>query len=298
MAASIVEGWGGYTDELVGQRSDVMNGAASVAGAGQSVSAVILTWNSVGKIEPCLQSLGMGTKVPDEIIVVDNGSTDQTCTTLARQFPSVRVIANTHNRGVARGRNQGLMSASGRYLLVLDDDTVIQPESLSRLISILAMQSTVGLCGSQLLDPVRRLIPVNLKFPTFWHKANQWRKTGRQNGEGMLDRAREVDYIVGACQLIRREVLDEIGGYDERIFYGPEDIDFCLRLRQAGWRVVCEPAAQVVHAEQRIARSLLSAIGRHHALGLAYYFWKNRYGLSRKRLYTRLPTYLSASRSH
>ena len=267
-----------------------MNGVASVAGADQTVSAVILTWNSVGKIEPCLQSLGTGTKVPDEIIVVDNGSTDQTCPTLARQFPSIRVIENTHNRGVARGRNQGLAAVRGRYLLVLDDDTVVQPESVSRLISILAVQPTVGLCGPQLMDPVRRPIPVNLKFPTFWNKANQWRKTRRQNGEGVVGGAREVDYIVGACQLIRREVLDEIGGYDERIFYGPEDIDFCLRLRQAGWRVVCEPAAQIIHAEQRIARSLLSAIGRRHASGLAYYFWKYHYGLSRKRLYARLPT--------
>lgn len=278
---------------IIGQRNDVMNGAASAAGDDQTVSAIILTWNSVGKIESCLESLGLGTRVPDEIIVVDNGSTDQTCATLTRQFPSVRVIANTHNRGVACGRNQGLAAAYGRYLLILDDDTIIQPEALDHLVSFMVTQPTVGLCGSQIMDFVHRPISSDLPFPTFWNKVKRWRRTsyqsGKAPGKGMLDRAQEVDYVIGACQLVRRKALDEIGGYDEHIFYGPEDIDLCLRLRRAGWRAACQPAARVFHAEQRIARSVLSAIGWQHVYGLVYFFWKHRYGASRKHLYARLP---------
>ena len=269
-------------------------GAARVAEAGRGVSVVILTWNSVGKIEPCLESLGQSTRVPDEIIVVDNGSTDQTRAVLARQFPAVRVIANTHNRGVARARNQGLAAARGTYLLVLDDDTVVLPDALARLVSVLDTNPTVAVCGPQLLNSVRQPVDLDLPFPTLWHKARRWGNAGLQNGRafgnGLSDGMRDVAYVIGACQLIRRAALAEVGSYDERIFYGPEDIDFCLRLHSSGWRVVCQPAAQVIHAEQHIARSMRSTIGRKHVVGLAHYFWKHRYGLSRKRLSARLPT--------
>ena len=279
---------------ILGQRSDVTNDAASFAEAGRGMSAVILTWNSVGKIEPCLESLGQGTQVPNEIIVVDNGSTDQTRTVLARQFPSVRVITNTRNRGVGRARNQGLAAARGAYLLVLDDDTVVLPDALARLVSVLDTNPTVAVCGPQLLDSLRQPVDLGLPFPTLWHKARRWGNTDLQNGRasdnGLSDGMRDVDYVIGACQLIRRAALDEVGPYDEHIFYGPEDIDFCVRLHSSGWRVVCQPAAQVIHAEQGIARSVLSEIGRKHVFGLAYYFWKHRYGLSRKRLSARLPT--------
>ena len=285
-----------------GQRSAIANGAASVAEAGRGVSVVILTWNSVGKIEPCLESLGRGTQVPDEIIVVDNGSTDQTRAVLAEQFPAVRVIANMHNRGVARARNQGLAVARGAYLLVLDDDTVVLPDALARLVSVLDTNPTIAVCGPQLLNSTRQPIDPDLPFPTLWHKVRRWRSTDLRNrgssNNGPSGGIRDVDYVIGACQLIRRAALDEVGPYDERIFYGPEDIDFCLRLHQAGWQVVCEPAARVIHAEQRIARSVLSEIGRKHSFGLAHYFRKHRYGLSRKRLSARLLTSSPASRSH
>lgn len=279
-----------------------LSAAASVTEAGQGVSVVILTWNSVGNIEPCLGSLRQGTLVPNEIIVVDNGSTDQTRAVLARQFPAVRVIENTHNRGVAPARNQGLTVARGAYLLVLDDDTVVHPDALARLVSVLDTNPTVAVCGPQLLDSVSQPLDRDQSFPTLWHKARRWRGTNLQNehssGNGVSGRLQEVDYVIGACHIIRRAALDEVGPYDEHIFYGPEDIDFCLRLHQAGWRVVCEPAARVIHAEQRIARSVWSAIGRKHAAGLWYYFWKHRYGLSRKRLYAHLSTNSPASRSH
>lgn len=279
-----------------------LSAAASVTEAGQGVSIVILTLNSVGNIEPCLESLGVGTLVPNEIIVVDNGSTDQTRAVLARQFPAVRVIENTHNRGVAPARNQGLAVARGAYLLVLDDDTVVHPDALARLVSVLDTNPTVAVCGPQLLNSARQPMERDQSFPTLWYKARRWQdanlRNGRSSGNGTAGRLQEVDYVIGACHIIRRAALDEVGLYDEHIFYGPEDIDFCLRLHQAGWRVVCEPAARVIHAEQRIARSVWSAIGRKHAAGLGYYFWKHRYGLSRKRLYAHLPTYSPASRSH
>ena len=283
------------------QAASLANVVEHVTAAGSRLSVVILAWNSVGKIEPCLEALLQGTWVPDEIIVVDNDSKDQTRAVLAMRFPSVRVIENTINRGVAPARNQGLVAARGTYVLVLDDDTIMQPEALARLVAVLDASPTVALCGPQLLNTAHEPISTPLTFPTLAHKARRWGRAERRNGgpwdNSLSGRMREVDYVIGACQLIRRAALDEVGLYDEHIFYGPEDIDFCLRLRQAGWRIVIQPAAQVIHAEQRIARSVFSPIGRKHISGLAHYFWKHRYGLSQSRLYERLPTFSPVSHS-
>ena len=283
------------------QRSDVGNGAACVAETGKRVSVIILTWNSVGKIEPCLEALGQGTQVPDEIIVVDNGSKDQTRAVLAMRFPSVRVIENTINLGVARARNQGLAAARGTYVLVLDDDAIMQPEALAQLVAVLDTSPTVALCGPQLLSTTHEPISTSLTFPTLLQKIRRWRTAEQRNGSpwdnNLSGRMREVDYVIGACQLIRRAALDEVGLYDEHIFYGPEDIDLCLRLRQAGWRIILQPNAQVIHAEQRLARSIFSPIGRKHTSGLGYYFSKHRCGLSQSQLYKRLPTFSPVSHS-
>ena len=94
--------------------------------------------------------------------------------------------------------------------------------------------------------------------------------------------------MIGACQVIRRRALQEVGPFDERIFYGPEDVDMCLRLQQAGWRVVYNPEAVIVHEERRMTRSLRSGLVWKHILGLGYFFWKHGYLLSRQRLYAQL----------
>jgi GT2 family glycosyltransferase len=100
---------------------------------------------------------------------------------------------------------------------------------------------------------------------------------------------RPVDYVIGACQVIRRVALERVGLLDEWIFYGPEDIDFCLRLRASGWHVVYNPDATILHLERRVARSFFSFLGWQHLWGVLYYFCKHRYLFSRRRLYARLP---------
>jgi GT2 family glycosyltransferase len=92
---------------------------------------------------------------------------------------------------------------------------------------------------------------------------------------------REVDYVIGACQLIRKAALDEVGLLDERIFYGPEDVDLCLRMQHAGWRVEYVPEAVVMHLERRVTRKLLSTLTARHVYGLGYFFWKHRHLLTR-----------------
>ena len=267
------------------------------------VSVVILTWNSVPEIERCLASLPDGLTQDHEVIVIDNGSQDQTVSLITARFPHVRIIENSHNRGVAAARNQGLRSADGEYVLILDDDTIVHPKALDQLVQVLDTQPHVGLCGPKLVDAEGHLCLSCRLFPTLWDKLGRrfpsalTHNAARQAelADWTHDTRRRVDYMIGACQLIRRRALDEVGLLDEQIFYGPEDIDLCLRLYQAGWQVLYEPAAVVTHAERRIARSALSRLGWKHLRGLGYYFWKHRYIFSRQALYARLPYYEGSS---
>jgi hypothetical protein len=262
-------------------------------------SVIILTWNSQGVIEGCLSSLEKGlTAYPFEVIVVDNGSRDDTLAILRHQYPWVRLMRNRTNRGVAPARNQGLRSARGEYLIILDDDTVVQPDALDRLIAYMETHCEVGLCGPQLTNFEGRYHLSCRLFPTLSYKFVRRlpfefaRSMTRAVEMADWDHAtiREVDYMIGACQVIRSSALAEVGLLDEHIFYGPEDVDFCLRLHQSGWHVVYNPEAVVMHRERRVTRSLFSFLGYQHMRGLVYYFWKHGYWFSRRRLYARLPT--------
>jgi len=262
------------------------------------VSVVILTWNSQEVIDACLASLVQGlTSCAFETIVVDNGSRDHTLAIVQDRYPQVRILKNTINRGVASARNQGLRAARGAYLIVLDDDTVVHPAALDRLIAYMDQHGEVGLCGPKLIDFSGEYHLSCRLFPTLSDKFARrlpfaFARKMRQAAE-MADwdhaTTQEVDYMIGACQVIRRTALLDVGFLDERIFYGPEDVDFCLRLQQAGWRVVYHPEAIVSHLERRITRSFFSRLSYQHVKGLLYYFWKHGYWLSRRRLYARLP---------
>jgi len=260
-------------------------------------SIIILTWNSEEVIDACLSSLTQGVaSFSYEVIVVDNGSQDRTLTTVRDGYPRARILTNLINRGVAAARNQGLRMAVGEYCLFLDDDTVVQPGALDRLITYMDAHDDVGLCGPRLIDGEGNLHLSCRLFPTLSDKfarrlpfafARQLRQAVEMAGWDHAS-TRDVDYMIGACQVIRRTALMEVGFLDEHIFYGPEDVDFCLRLQQAGWRVVYHPEAVVFHLERRITRSFFSRLSYLHLCGLLYYFWKHGYWMSRRRLYARL----------
>ena len=262
-----------------------------------TVSIIILTWNSEQHIGACLASLDRGlSEFPCEVIVIDNGSQDQTCAVIREVRPDAQLLSNPENRGVAPARNQGIRLARGEYVLILDDDTVAQPGALDVLIRYMEDRPEAGLCGPRLTDADGKLQLSCRRYPTLVDKLARrlpsflGREIARKAEMADWDHRtiREVDYVIGACQVIRRRALQEVGLLDERIFYGPEDVDICLRLQQAGWRVVYNPDAVVVHEERRMSRSLGSGLVWKHICGLGYYFWKHGYLLSRKRLYSQL----------
>jgi len=272
---------------------------AGKPGRNVTVSIIILTWNSEQQIGPCLAALERGLKAyPSEVIVVDNGSTDQTRALIKATRPDVRLLCNPQNRGVAPARNQGIRHAQGEYVLILDDDTVVQPNALDCLIRYMEEHPQVGLCGPKLTSANGTLQLSCRRFPTLIDKLARRlplpetliRKLTSEAEMANWDHAtvRKVDYVIGACQAIRHRALEQVGLFDERIFYGPEDVDMCLRLQQSGWSVVYNPEAVVVHEERRITRSPLSSLFWKHAAGLGYYFRKHGYLLSRKQLYSQL----------
>jgi GT2 family glycosyltransferase len=258
------------------------------------VSIVILTWNSRALLDACLAALPAATApLATEVIVVDNGSRDGTAELLAAR-PDVVTITNPTNRGVAPGRNQGLRVASGELVALLDVDTVAAPGSLAMLVARLRAVPGVGLVGPKLVDADGRLQYSCRRFPTLVDKI--CRRLPARIGRALVDDVelrgwdhtgvRQVDYVIGACQVIRRTALDQVGLLDERIFYGPEDVDLCLRMHRAGWQVEYVPEAVVMHLERRLTRKLLSVLTARHVYGLGYFFWKHGYLLTRPTITT------------
>jgi GT2 family glycosyltransferase len=253
------------------------------------VSIVILTWNSRALLTACLAALPAATaSLATEVIVVDNGSRDGTAEWLGARADVV-TITNATNRGVAPARNQGLRRAHGEFVALLDVDTVPQPGAFATLVARLRTAPQVGLVGPKLVGPDGELQYSCRRFPTLVDKV--FRRLPARFGRGVVDDVelrwwdhagvREVDYVIGACQLIRRTALDQVGFLDEHIFYGPEDVDLCLRMHRAGWQVEYVPDAVVMHLERRITRKLLSTLTARHVYGLGYFFWKHRYLLTR-----------------
>lgn len=220
-----------------------------------NLSTIIITNNEVKHIKNCLTSLGKFGA--GEVILVDNNSADDTVWIVENDFPQVRIIKNRSNRGVAVARNQSLKLANGDYVLFLDADAVLTAGALEHLLEVINQDSRIGIAGPKLIYPDGSLQYSCRQFPTFRDILGRGlgSKSGRQSRYLMRDydhqTPREVDWVLGACQLIRRKTFEDIGFLDERYFYGYEDVDFCWRARRKEWKVVYVPEAVVVHHYHR-----------------------------------------------
>jgi N-acetylglucosaminyl-diphospho-decaprenol L-rhamnosyltransferase len=211
-----------------------------------------------------------------EVIVVDNASTDGSAAMVAAEFPWVRLVANSENRGFTGGNNQGLHLSQGCYVLFLNPDTEIVGDALSAMVSFMDVHPEIGALGPQLRYADGRLQSSRRRFPTFgmalfestplaWHwppAANPWARRYHMAdvplpipGEG----AQAVDWVVGAALLARRTALDQVGGFDEGYFMYSEELDWCRRAASMGWRIVYFPAAQVIHHEGKSSEQVIAA---------------------------------------
>lgn len=230
------------------------------------LSVVVVTFNNEHEIARCLQSvLREATNLKAQIVVVDNHSEDGT----VRQVETVRrragatemeLISNTSNVGFTRALNQGLRRSRGRWLLALNPDTVLHPGSVATLLTTLKSNPDIGVVAPQLLNPDGSVQPSCRRFPRrrdvvfealglarlfpTSRTLNHWKM-----GDFDHRQRRDVDQPQGACLLFRRELLEKVGEWDEAFPMFFSDVDWCKRVRDAGYRIVFESGAQVTHRQ-------------------------------------------------
>jgi hypothetical protein len=209
------------------------------------VSIIILNWNGGEDILECLKSV-KDIDYPDyEIIVVDNGSTDNSVEEIKRTFPDIKLIQNDKNLGFPEGANVGIRAAAGGYIMLLNDDTVVARNILKDLVEAMGSNANIGIAGPMIL----------------YHNEPDkiWSAGGRLNflgyashiGKGLnkelFNKSYPVDYITGCAVLIKKEVIDKIGLLDPEYFLYFEDADFCLRAKKAGYEYIYVPSPTVWH---------------------------------------------------
>lgn len=238
------------------------------------LSIIIVSWNVRDLLGDCLRSVAAGRgDLELEVIVVDSGSSDgtpQMVEEAIKQEPfPVRLIARPDNVGFAKGNNIGIRQARGQYILLLNPDTEIVGDALSVMVSYLAENGDVGVVGPQLRYPNGVVQSSRRRFPTlataFWESTwlEPWAPERLLERYYVLDRpddaAGEVDWVVGACLLTRRAVVEQVGLLDEDYFMYSEELDLCRRIKAAGWRVVYLPAAEVIHHEGKSSEQAVTA---------------------------------------
>jgi GT2 family glycosyltransferase len=223
------------------------------------LSIIIVSWNVKKDLNRCLESIYQNQPSNIfEVIVVDNASSDETVEMLKNEFPHVTIIENSDNRGFAAANNQGIQITKGKYIFLLNPDTIVHRQSFDTLMEFMDNNADVGACGPKLLNGDGTIQSSARCFPTFagaLHRHSAFKLFGifKSDYEKWLmkgfDYSHQTDVaqLMGAALMIRKTVVDKIGLMDERFFMYYEEVDLCYRIKQAGWRVVFIPDAVVTH---------------------------------------------------
>jgi GT2 family glycosyltransferase len=220
-----------------------------------SLSIIIVSWNTCKLLENCIGSiLANPPTSPFEIWVVDNDSTDDSPRTVREKFPQVHLVENRENVGFARANNQAIQRCTGKYVLLLNPDTLVTSGTLQALVDFLDQHPEAGAAGARILNPDGSFQISSHPRPTLsrelwrlFHLDSLWPYAEYPLTKWETNRAQEVDALMGACLLLRREVLDQVGSLDEDYFIYSEEVDLCYRIQRAGWRLFWVPQAEVVH---------------------------------------------------
>lgn len=222
------------------------------------LSIAIVSYNTRALLLDCLRSVFESTHTAGfEVIVVDNNSHDQTVEAVRAGYPSVRVIVNQENRGFSKGVNQALAVSSGRYLLMLNSDTRVQNQALDLMVACLDGEPKIGAVGCKQWTEDGQLYQSCFHFPSvrdhlrhaalFRQLAPTWQKTWAAKWTIDCTKSQDVDWINGACLMVRRDLLKSCGGLHEGYFMYFEDVDLCRTLHQRGYRIRHLADANIVH---------------------------------------------------
>jgi GT2 family glycosyltransferase len=225
------------------------------------VSIIIVNWNIRDILRDCLRSVYEQTRViAFEVIVIDNASSDDSVAMVREEFPQVILIENSENRGFAAANNQGIRIAQGRYILLLNPDTIVLDKAIEKTVVFADSHPDVGVVGCQVLENDTKIQRTCFAFPSVGNLILQKtglrrlfprsRLFGREDmGWWNRDTQRDVDVVSGMFMLVRHEAIEQVGLMDEDYFVYAEETDWCFRFRQAGWRCVFAPVGKIIHLD-------------------------------------------------
>ncbi|MCL4498889.1 MAG: glycosyltransferase family 2 protein [Chloroflexi bacterium] len=254
----------------------------------------IISFNTKDLLVNCLESIYANTEgISFEVIVVDNASTDGSAEAVRTRFPQVRLIANDRNLYFTKAHNQAIGVSAGRYVLILNSDTILLPGTLEKMVQFMDAHPQAGAASCVFLNPDGTIWPSCWKFKTLsavlWGlniPLNLFPNARARTEPRMLDwdrtTLREVDVVVDAFMMVRRGAIEEVGTYDETLLlYATED-DFCLRLKSAGWKIYHVPEAKIIHINRGSVdqvrlltiqsiyrRDTVRFLRKHHGFGIA-----------------------------
>jgi GT2 family glycosyltransferase len=249
----------------------------------QDISVIIVSWNTAALLGKCLDSVLKSLQNADkgEVIVVDNSSSDSSAFIVEQNFPQVRLIKNDYNAGFSKANNQGILESNGRYILLLNSDTIVNDNVIPALIRFMDTHPEAGACGVRLIRPDGTVQPFSFgKDPTLGYLMKRtltmtFFKKPFHNWKSQ--HIFESDWVSGACLMLRSEAIRLTGLLDENIFMYFEDNDLCLRVRKAGFKVYYNPQISVLHiggqslkknpeAQTCYYRSLQYFYGKHYGI--------------------------------
>ena len=252
------------------------------------VSIIIVNWNTQDILKKCLNSIYTQTQhINFELILIDNGSTDGSAAMVKNQFPQVVLLENSDNRGFAAANNQGMAIAKGRYVLLLNSDTIILDNAIAKTLEFAKNRPDAAVVGCKVLNPDRTLQPTCFMFPsllnmllstTYLYKMfPRSRFLGRERMT-WWDRndIREVDVVTGCFMLIRREVVKQVGLMDERFFMYGEETDWCWRFKQAGWKAIFTPDAEIIHLGGQSSKKVAIEMSLQLRGSILYFMGKHK----------------------
>ena len=251
------------------------------------LSIVIVNWKVKDLLEKCIQSIFEQTKdISFEVFVVDNNSGDGSAEMVREKFPQVDLTASPENLGFAKGNNLAIKKAQGKYVLLLNPDTEILDNALGKMVKFMDANPECGIAGCKLLNPDSSLQPSVRAFPDLTsqlfillkiHHLLPHSKTMYKYLVQDFDykKIQEVDQVMGAFMMIRREVIDKIGLLDEKFWIWFEEVDFCKRAKAAGFKILYTPETKIIH---HFGQSFKQAMGvkkqKDFNRSLSYYFKK------------------------
>lgn len=244
------------------------------------LTIIIVSWNTSGLLSQCLRSVyETGSRYQFEVIVVDNGSSDDSVAMVQERFADVKLIRNELNRGFAAANNQGLEIGTGRYFMLLNSDTIVLPGVLDTLIAMADQNPRVGVVGPKLLNMDGSLQMSWASFPSFLSEV-LGQNFRHRNPVPDIPHTYDVDWLMGACLLVRAEVVRGVGKLDEDYFFYSEETDWCFRIKKQNWKIWYTTDAAIYHLGGGSTRrgTVIQLVRLYHAKLL--YFRKNHGNLA------------------